>query len=1023
MADLIGFLCGIKSHLHNPAIKSYCQIYQIDLKKLALGFKSKRFRDEVNKLVTFVLRYPFIIYNLCCPDESKLKFLQKFSSEQTEYVTNLDTSDTKLLACAGSGKTRSIIGRIRFMVQHLGVPKSNVHVITFSKFASNDFRAKIQSLFPDFEEWAQLKNFSTIDSQAKSVLSRVKSHKSENVEILSIAFRNYLQTLAIEDIPTIRKIKQIDHLFVDEAQDLNQVQFDIISLLQTHFKTRIHLIGDPNQNIYQFRRSSSSYLMNFKANPFHLSLNFRSTQEIIDFSECLKPIKTKPTVSATKKRGPAVVIISKSAKEVHQMILNYISKCPESGIDLSEVAIICPTKGTGKYNTAGLSVFFNLFKMKQIPFKQLYDESGSSAERKRDIDKVPGHVSLLTWHGTKGLEFDTVFVMDIYHKLFNILPSEPEHLDNRYLMYVACTRAKRQMFCCTYTDPHNGIINQWASQIDLNLYVADGTLKISQSSFRSELEKVRINGIVDIICEMSDVHLDRIDNMIQIVDQFERRIYADFTQIDRNNDESLFGIWAEELFYLQYKLSRKVAPRRLSLIELIIESKFIIVDNESEYNLLKNFVRKNNMTWELYDSIAYTVRSDIKNLIEKYFNRNTEMTNCVICTNEFVQIIKDNLFHIKESYTKYLNPNSYQYHYQNIIQEFFYLVVVCYAYDNNHYFYINWDDKSKHILLENGKDLFETINQYVNNNYWGIQIQEKIAVSYPKMGLLGEIDFMEVHPNSPAVMVDIKCTKEISIKYYIQLLMYNFCRYWQTGSNNIYYNHFKILNLLTGIEHTIIFKINPADMFNILNIFAETGNLKFSDMTLIYDLETTNQIQFHGPMNFKPDVIRGRVWQKGTVFHAETYPEITEIAIRDYDTNMIILNQLVKPRGQVHPEVERLTGIWNRMLVDKDNIDQVRSILESKFKYFGNGSKLLAHNGTCFDHKIIQCDRLVDPLKFTLMDTMSLIPIHMKGHDQLKKKSVVEMYKQLFGKKFVAHRAMADVIALIRIMKHLDICF
>ena len=1023
MTTIIDFLCDIKHYLNDSHIKQYYKICNINLKNLALNSESTKFKSEIDSLVKICLNHYPIIKEICTyidTRKSKIKFLKKFSAEQISYITNLDLTDTKLLACAGSGKTRSIIGRIKFLTEHLAVPKSNIFMITFSKIAANDFHNKIQNLFPNFESWAQLKNFSTIDSLAKSILCRIKSHKSNNVEILSIAFRNYLQNICPEEIHLIKKIKNIQHLFVDEAQDLNQVQFEAICLIKKYFGTSIHLVGDPNQNIFQFRRSSSLYLMNFSAKIYHLSLNFRSTQAIINFSENLKPIQTIPTKSATNKIGPKVVVVSKSIKDTHQMILDFIATYPK---DLSNIAIVCPTKGTGKYNTVGLSVFFNLFKINKIPFNQLYDEAGSNDERKKDTAKISGHVNLLTWHGTKGLEFDTVFVMDMYHNIFNIKPSESEHQNNLYLLYVATTRASEQMFCCTYTDTHFGYLNSWLTQVNPDYYTSPDKLKIAQMSFRPETEKVHINGITDIIAELSDIDLDKIDSMIEIVDNFEKRIYLDFTHIDRNKDETLFGIFVEELFYLQYRLSRRTKPRKLSLIELIIESKFIIVENDSECSLLKNFITKNQMTWTLYDTIAHTIRSDIKSLVEKYFHRDTEMTSFVVCTNEFIQIVSANLVYIKQANKKYLNPELYQYKYQSIIVDFFYLIVVQYAYNNNHYYYINYFDQSKQILLENGKELFRTINLYVRDNYLGVRIQEKKLVSYPKLGLIGEIDFEEVHQSGSEVIVDIKCVKEISIKFYIQLLMYNFCKYWNKSSADLYCNYFKILNLLTGIEHTVLFKISRSNMFDLLNIFAGTGNLKFSDMTLVYDLETTNKIIFHGPFNIKPNVIRGRIWIKNRAFYAETYPDITEIAITDYDTGMIIINQLVKPNTPVHPEVERLTGIWNSMLVNKPDINQIRSFLDTKFAHFISGSKLLAHNGTCFDNKIMICDNLVDLVKFTFLDTMSVIPIHMPVGTQLKKKSVGEIYKQLFRKTFKAHRAMADVNALIEIMKELNICF
>ena len=1023
MATIIDLLMDIYIHIKNSVIKQYFSICGIIPENF---LDPNTLHEEINKFGASCVDHPSIVTEMCkfigsVGRESKLDFLKKFSSEQSAYITNLDLTDTKLLACAGSGKTRSIIGRIKFLVDHQLTSKETVFVITFSKFAAIDFHKKIKNLFPDFETFAQLKNFSTIDSLAKSILCKMKPHKSDNVEILSIAFRNYLKNISTEDMRIIKKMKHIKHLFVDEAQDLNQIQFDIIMLIKKNFGSIVHLVGDPNQNIFQFRGSNNSHLLDLAAKKYFLSINFRSTQQIIDFGQNLMPVRSIKPIKSFDSTGCKVCLLSKPAKEIHDFILKFIRTY---NADLSNIAICCPTRGIGNFDTVGLSVFFNLFKVNKIPFKQLYNEAGATDQRKRDVDVSPGHINLLTWHGTKGLEFDVVFVMDMYQHLFNIQPTELEHQNHLYLLYVATTRAKKQMFCCAYTNMYAGCFNHWVANIDPNTYVAD-KVPVGKLSFRSQTDSKQVNGITDIIEELSDADLDQISDLIKISEQFDNRIYKDYTHIDRNGDECLFGIFLEELFYLQYNLLRNIHPKKLKLVEMIIKSNFIIVDNISECNLLKNFIMKNQMTWAIYDQISFSVRPDIKSLINKYFTREAELNSCVVCTNEFIRVININLKYISRAYQKYLSAELYTYDYKKILDDFFYLTVVQYAYNNNHYCYIDYADKSKVQLLDSGKSLFQTMNEYVEFKYVysGINIESKVNVSYSKLMLLGEIDYMELYPTGAEIIVDIKCAASISMKYLIQVVLYNFCRYWKTNPTNIYCNYFKILNLLTGIEHTIIFKISPCDMFDILNIFAKKGNLKFSNMTLVYDLETTNKISFHGPLNYKPTVNRGRVWLNNQKFYAETYPEIIEIAMKDYDTSMTIIDRLVRPVGSVHPEVERLTGIWNRMLTSNiPNISAIRSILNLKLENFIN-SRLLAHNGKCFDDKIISFDKLVDPSKFIFLDTMSVIPIHMPTRIKLKRKSVTAIYTQLFMKDFVAHRAMADVNALIQIMKHLKIEF
>jgi DNA helicase-2/ATP-dependent DNA helicase PcrA len=99
----------------------------------------------------------------------------------------------------------------------------------------------------------------------------------------------YLESTKASDIKKNAKLKNIKAIFVDEAQDLNETQYKILCLLKQKNKTVINLIGDPNQNIYQFRGSSDKYLTNFQAKTFYLTYNFRSHQEVVEFSKYLRP--------------------------------------------------------------------------------------------------------------------------------------------------------------------------------------------------------------------------------------------------------------------------------------------------------------------------------------------------------------------------------------------------------------------------------------------------------------------------------------------------------------------------------------------------------------------------------------------------------------------------------------------------------------------------------------------------------------------------------------------------------------
>ena len=90
---------------------------------------------------------------------------------------------------------------------------------------------------------------------------------------------------------------QYRYLMVDEANDLDEVQIRLCQLLsKTH--GNIMLVGDPNQNVYQFRGSVTDALTDFTkywptGKYLYLGENFRSSPEIVSFLKATAPIKNE----------------------------------------------------------------------------------------------------------------------------------------------------------------------------------------------------------------------------------------------------------------------------------------------------------------------------------------------------------------------------------------------------------------------------------------------------------------------------------------------------------------------------------------------------------------------------------------------------------------------------------------------------------------------------------------------------------------------------------------------------------
>jgi len=85
----------------------------------------------------------------------------------------------------------------------------------------------------------------------------------------------------------VKKLKT-KHIFVDEAQDLNPMQYAILQRLATLQRASLHLIGDPNQAIYQYRDADEKLLLCHAGDTYYLSTNYRCGAHINTFASYFK---------------------------------------------------------------------------------------------------------------------------------------------------------------------------------------------------------------------------------------------------------------------------------------------------------------------------------------------------------------------------------------------------------------------------------------------------------------------------------------------------------------------------------------------------------------------------------------------------------------------------------------------------------------------------------------------------------------------------------------------------------------
>ena len=145
--------------------------------------------------------------------------------------------------------------------------------------------------------------------------------------------------------------ERYEYIMLDEFQDTNPSQFMIIKKLTDYEKPSIMAVGDDDQAIYEFQGALSTNLTDFQkhynAEVIPLVENYRSTQEILDFSHEI--IKQAPDRFADKeliahKEAPRKSQIYRyefrSSDMEFAFVADKIAELIESGVPQDEIAVI-----------------------------------------------------------------------------------------------------------------------------------------------------------------------------------------------------------------------------------------------------------------------------------------------------------------------------------------------------------------------------------------------------------------------------------------------------------------------------------------------------------------------------------------------------------------------------------------------------------------------------------------------------------------------------------------------------------
>lgn len=295
--------------------------------------------------------------------------LENLNERQREAV--LETEGyVRVIAGAGSGKTKLLVSRYAYLVQEYGIDSFHILCVTFTNKAAGEMKRRIRALIGDAHDTSLIctyhgfcnrllrenpeklflnKQFQIIDSQQQkavlgeiyqkfelkldyasfeSILRKIGSAKKDGAYVAKLCdprpcqilheiknqddriVEEFLQrqkatyaldfhdliAFAIHLLETDDEVREkwqgrLNYIMVDEFQDSSAVEMRLVDILSDQYRN-LMIVGDPDQNIYEWRGSDVRLLVDFDKNhePVRtviLNQNYRSTPQILKCANTL----------------------------------------------------------------------------------------------------------------------------------------------------------------------------------------------------------------------------------------------------------------------------------------------------------------------------------------------------------------------------------------------------------------------------------------------------------------------------------------------------------------------------------------------------------------------------------------------------------------------------------------------------------------------------------------------------------------------------------------------------------------
>ena len=241
------------------------------------------------------------------------------------------------------------------------------------------------------------------------------------------------------------------------------------------------------------------------------------------------------------------------------------------------------------------------------------------------------------------------------------------------------------------------------------------------------------------------------------------------------------------------------------------------------------------MTWEKFDN-DMSIPKNIRDTINFSFDRNKQFNIHTIASDGYYQwFILDQKIWIKNLYKKYLKCKNMS----QVREILFYLIIIVHGIETQHYFHIKSKGKEYAHILNDFRDMFDDIEEYVENIDHNFISSDAFVTRWD---LTSKIELVDINDTPWS----IRCSSDITLKHIlysiISTLMYKIDLvsddfHSSNGISDCVIINTNFINFMKGIEISYQFNLSTNVIEKIINILYKNST------TDKIPLENTNVLE------------------------------------------------------------------------------------------------------------------------------------------------------------------------------------